>query len=115
RGDIWPSVGRSLAISGAVNGRLWGVCRGHGQQTQSCEGDIDQRLAATLLRLIEISGARSFSLTRDELAQHLGVGRNSVTEALERLGSHRVRFGRTRIEVLDEVHLSRLLNRRAAT
>ncbi|MFD7498351.1 Crp/Fnr family transcriptional regulator [Streptomyces sp. NPDC059832] len=85
------------------------------EQTQSCEGDIDQRLAATLLRLIEISGARSFSLTRDELAQHLGVGRNSITKALERFGSHRVSFGRTRIEVLDEAYLSRLLDCRAAT
>ncbi|MFG3527485.1 Crp/Fnr family transcriptional regulator [Streptomyces sp. NPDC047917] len=80
------------------------------EQTQACEGEIDQRLAATLLRLIEISGSRAFSLTREELAQHLGVGRNSVTKVLERFGPHRVRFGRTRIEVLDKTYLRRLLN-----
>ena len=80
------------------------------EQTQACEGETDQRLAATLLRLIEISGSRTFSLTREELAQHLGVSRNSVTKALKRLGPHRVRFGRTYIEVLDKMHLRRLLN-----
>ncbi|MFJ3124552.1 Crp/Fnr family transcriptional regulator [Streptomyces sp. NPDC086993] len=84
------------------------------EQTEACEGDIDQRLAAALLHLTEISGANSLSLTRVELAQHLGVGRNSISEALERFGSHRVRFGRTRIEVLDPTHLRRLAGRRAA-
>ncbi|MFD0340187.1 Crp/Fnr family transcriptional regulator [Streptomyces sp. NPDC127117] len=85
------------------------------EQTQACEGEIDQRLAAALLRLTEISGSRTFSLTREELAQHLGVGRNSVTKALERFGPHQVRFGRTYIEVLDTMHLRRSLNHPAGT
>ncbi|MFE7618680.1 Crp/Fnr family transcriptional regulator [Streptomyces sp. NPDC057496] len=83
------------------------------EQVQVCEGGIDQRLAATLLRLIKISGARSLSLTRDELAQHLGVGRNSVTRALKRFGGDRVRYGRTHIEVFDEMYLRRLLGHQA--
>ncbi|WP_344494655.1 hypothetical protein, partial [Nonomuraea monospora] len=31
RGDIWPYAGNLVAVSGALNGRLWGVCRGRCQ------------------------------------------------------------------------------------
>ncbi|MGW1836045.1 Crp/Fnr family transcriptional regulator [Streptomyces sp. BBFR2] len=75
------------------------------EQTQASEGAIEQRLAATLLRLVEICGADTFSLTREDLAQHLGVSRNSVTKALTRFGPQRVRAERTRIHVVDAVYL----------
>ncbi|MFI1800194.1 Crp/Fnr family transcriptional regulator [Streptomyces sp. NPDC020379] len=83
------------------------------EQTQACEGDIGRRLALALLRLVEISGARSFSITREELAQHLGVGRNSVSGVLKRFGTERVRAERTRIEVADEVYLRCVVRGRA--
>ncbi|NEE37495.1 cyclic nucleotide-binding domain-containing protein, partial [Streptomyces sp. SID7982] len=46
------------------------------EQTEVYDGDVRERLVMALLRLVEVSGGeRSFSLTRDELAQHIGVGR----------------------------------------
>ncbi|AYN38570.1 Crp/Fnr family transcriptional regulator [Streptomyces dangxiongensis] len=85
------------------------------EQTEAGEGDLDQRLAATLLRLMALSGGHSFRLTRLELAQHLGVGRGTVSEALRRLEPGCVRAGRTSIEVVDEHWLLRTLQRRAST
>ncbi|MET8687216.1 Crp/Fnr family transcriptional regulator [Streptomyces sp. NPDC004732] len=70
------------------------------EQVETREGDIDHRLAVTLVRLVEISGTHTFALTREELAQRLGVSRYSVTKALARLGPA-VRAGRTCIDVLD--------------
>ncbi|WP_405746948.1 Crp/Fnr family transcriptional regulator [Streptomyces sp. NBC_01525] len=81
------------------------------EQTQVSEGAIDQRLAATLLRLAEICGVHTFSLTREDLAQHLGVGRNSVTKALTRFGAQRVRAERTLIRVLDAPYLREIAAR----
>ncbi|MEU3708622.1 Crp/Fnr family transcriptional regulator [Streptomyces catenulae] len=75
------------------------------EQTRATEGAVGQRLAGTLLRLVEICGAHTLSLTREDLAQHLGVGRNSVTKALTGFGPRRVRTERTRIRVLDVPHL----------
>ncbi|MGW3210153.1 Crp/Fnr family transcriptional regulator [Streptomyces sp. NPDC001135] len=84
------------------------------EQTQASEGDLDQRLTATLLRLMTLSGARSFRLTRLELAQHLDVGRGSVSEALRRLGPGCVRVGRTSLTIVDEGGLHRALRQRTA-
>ncbi|MEU2063189.1 Crp/Fnr family transcriptional regulator [Streptomyces sp. NPDC013455] len=84
------------------------------EQTEAGEGDLDQRLAATLLRLMALSGERSFRLTRLELAQHLDVGRGSVSEALRRLGPGCVRAGRTSVEITDEGGLRRALGQRPA-
>ncbi|WP_329411971.1 Crp/Fnr family transcriptional regulator [Streptomyces sp. NBC_00704] len=74
-------------------------------------GDIRVRLAAALVYLIDISaqpsiplgagGAVELALTRHELAQHLGVSRNTVTTALRALASCGVRADRRRIVVDD--------------
>ncbi|WP_256251743.1 Crp/Fnr family transcriptional regulator [Streptomyces sp. yr375] len=70
------------------------------EQTRIYDGSVCERLAMALLRLVEVSGdVHSFSLTREELAQHIGVGRNSVTKALTQLGPGLVRAGKDRIEV----------------
>ncbi|MEU0688000.1 Crp/Fnr family transcriptional regulator [Streptomyces uncialis] len=70
------------------------------EQTEAGDGSVHERLAMALLRLVEASGGtRSFSLTRPLLAQHIGVGRNSVTKALARLGPGRVIATKNRIEV----------------
>ncbi|MEH0547535.1 Crp/Fnr family transcriptional regulator [Streptomyces sp. B21-105] len=80
-------------------------------------GDIHVRLAAALVYLIDISaqppialgagGAVELALTRHELAQHLGVSRNTVTTALRALASRGVRAERRRI-VLDDLRALRL-------
>ncbi|MFD4829302.1 Crp/Fnr family transcriptional regulator [Streptomyces uncialis] len=70
------------------------------EQTEVGDGSVHERLAMALLRLVEVSGGtRSFSLTREELAQHIGVGRNSVSKALARLGPDRVHATKSRIDV----------------
>ncbi|WP_433546553.1 Crp/Fnr family transcriptional regulator [Streptomyces sp. CA-294286] len=73
------------------------------EQTEIQDGAAHQRLAVALLRLIEVSprGQRSFDLTREELAQHIGVGRKAVSKALEQLGRGRVEAGKSRIRVVD--------------
>ncbi|MGW7793374.1 Crp/Fnr family transcriptional regulator [Streptomyces tricolor] len=88
-----------------ANDRLW-------EQTEAGEGDLDQRLAGVLLRLVSMSEDRVFRLTRTELAQHLGAGRNSVSDALRRLGPRCVRADKTCIEVVDERRLHALLPER---
>ncbi|KOT60073.1 MULTISPECIES: Crp/Fnr family transcriptional regulator [Streptomyces] len=71
------------------------------EQTEVREGAVHERLAVTLLRLVEVSGGRkTFSLTREDLAQHIDVGRKAVTKALERLGPDRVKAGKSRIDVI---------------
>lgn len=70
------------------------------EQTEASDGAVHERLAMALLRLVEVSGGtRSFSLTRQELAQHIGVGRNSVSKALARLGPDVVNATKSRIDV----------------
>ncbi|MFJ6820134.1 Crp/Fnr family transcriptional regulator [Streptomyces niveus] len=70
------------------------------EQTEIHDGAVHERLAVALLRLVEVSGGeRSFDLTREDLAQHIGVGRKAVSKALERLGPDRVEAGKRRIEV----------------
>ncbi|QTE02023.1 Crp/Fnr family transcriptional regulator [Streptomyces cyanogenus] len=87
-----------------ANDRLW-------EQTEAGEGDLDQRLAGVLLRLAAMSDDSVFRLTRRELAQHLGVSRNSVSDALRRLGPSCVRADKTCIEVMDERRLHDVLRR----
>ncbi|MFF5253037.1 Crp/Fnr family transcriptional regulator [Streptomyces leeuwenhoekii] len=71
------------------------------EQTEVHEGAVHERLAMALLRLVEVSGGQtSFSLTREELAQHIGVGRKAVTKGLERLGPGLVKAGKSRIAVV---------------
>ncbi|MET8826838.1 Crp/Fnr family transcriptional regulator [Streptomyces sp. NPDC004610] len=78
------------------------------EQTEVHDGAVHERLALALLRLFEISGERSFSVTRDELGQHIGVSRNYVTKALEHLGPDLVRFDKNRIEVISPEGLRKI-------
>ncbi|MFJ9469418.1 Crp/Fnr family transcriptional regulator [Streptomyces caniferus] len=72
-------------------------------------GDSLARLAASLVNLADISGHSAlspgrrleFALTRDELAQHLRVSRNTVTACLSELESLHVHTGRKRIFIDD--------------
>lgn len=72
-------------------------------------GEVVARLAASLVSLADISGHSAIpqgrhlelSLTRDELAQHLGVSRNTITTSLSELEPFRVRTGRKRIFIDD--------------
>lgn len=72
-------------------------------------GDVVPRLAAALVALADLSagpaptagGRTELALTRDELAQHLGVSRNTVTAALTALAARRVEAGRKSIVLGD--------------
>ncbi|ESU50346.1 cyclic nucleotide-binding domain-containing protein [Streptomyces sp. HCCB10043] len=81
------------------------------EQTEVYDGDVVERLVMALLRLVEVSGgADSFSLTRDELAQHIGVGRKSVSKALVELGPGLVQVGRGRVRVVGVEGLRKVLD-----
>ncbi|MEZ7002291.1 Crp/Fnr family transcriptional regulator [Streptomyces sp. AD55] len=70
------------------------------EQTEVYDGAVHERLAVALLRLVKASGGvRSFALTREELAQHIGVSRDTVSKALRHLGPDQVQFARNRIHV----------------
>ncbi|UUU20289.1 Crp/Fnr family transcriptional regulator [Streptomyces sp. DSM 40750] len=80
------------------------------EQTEVFDGAVHERLAMALLRLVEVSGGeRSFSLTREDLAQHIGVSRDTVSKALTQLGPGRVEFARNRIQVTSVEALRRTL------
>ncbi|MFB7028583.1 MULTISPECIES: Crp/Fnr family transcriptional regulator [unclassified Streptomyces] len=71
------------------------------EQTEAHDGAVCERLAAALIRLVDASGGECcFSLTREELAQHVAAGRRAVSKALEELGPELVRVGKSRIEVI---------------
>ncbi|MGW0633708.1 FMN-binding protein, partial [Streptomyces sp. NPDC002758] len=55
RGDIWPYAGKPLAISGAVNGRLWGVF--HGRRHYAVPTLTQEALAAQSAQIQAVSGA----------------------------------------------------------
>ncbi|MER7755309.1 Crp/Fnr family transcriptional regulator [Kitasatospora sp. NPDC097643] len=72
-------------------------------------GGVVARLATALVGLAELSAGRvggprqgvELALTRDELAQYLGVSRNTVTAGLAELGSFQVHAGRKHIVLGD--------------
>ncbi|MFJ8622086.1 Crp/Fnr family transcriptional regulator [Kitasatospora sp. NPDC093550] len=76
-------------------------------------GDVTARLAAALVALAEFSTGTprearvELALTRDELAQHLGVSRNTVTAALAGLGTRGVEAGRKSVVIGDLPELRR--------
>ncbi|MGA4846092.1 Crp/Fnr family transcriptional regulator [Streptomyces sp. G5(2025)] len=71
------------------------------EHTEAHDGAVHERLAMALLRLVEVSGGEdSFSLTREDLAQHIDVGRRAVSQALKLLGPGRVKAGKSRIDVV---------------
>lgn len=70
------------------------------EQVEVHDGAVHERLAMALLRLVEVAGGQhSFSLTREQLAQHINVGRKAVSKALECLGPDKVKAGKSWIEV----------------
>lgn len=77
-------------------------------------GDVLARLTASLVNLADISGhpetlpgqRLELALTRDELAQHLRVSRNTITACLSQLESLHVHLGRKRI-FIDDLHVLR--------
>jgi len=90
--------------------------------------DVVARLAAVLVRLAESSqqlaesshrpvrradSSLELALTRDDLAQHLGISRNTVTSALGHLSEH-VQVGRKRIVIDDLPALHRVLEGRTS-
>ncbi|MEU3981138.1 Crp/Fnr family transcriptional regulator [Streptomyces sp. NPDC026672] len=79
------------------------------EQTEVYDGAVHERLAMALLRLVAVSGERTFSLTREELAQHIGVGRKSVSKALMQLGPDQVRAAKSRISVISVENLRKTL------
>ncbi|MDT0449911.1 Crp/Fnr family transcriptional regulator [Streptomyces hesseae] len=80
------------------------------EQTEIHDGAVHERLALALIRLVEVSGVQSFSLTREELAQHIGVGRRSVSEALKLLGPGRVEAAKSRVSVISVESLRKVLD-----
>lgn len=74
-------------------------------------GDVLPRLAAALLTLAGVADRGGegieLALTREELAQHLGVSRNTVSAALGELGAFGVESARKRIVVGDADALRR--------
>ncbi|MFF0295973.1 Crp/Fnr family transcriptional regulator [Kitasatospora sp. NPDC004615] len=69
-------------------------------------GDILPRLAAALLTLADLSAAPpggpvELALTREELAQHLGVSRNTVSTGLGELAPLGVQSARKRVLLTD--------------
>jgi CRP-like cAMP-binding protein len=67
---------------------------------------VDARLARWLLMTRDRVGAREFRLTHQFLASMLGVRREGVTQAANRLYQrHLVEFGRGRLTILDEAGL----------
>ncbi|MEU6477680.1 Crp/Fnr family transcriptional regulator [Streptomyces sp. NPDC047017] len=80
------------------------------EQTEVHDGAVHERLAMALLRLVEVSGGRaSFPLTREQLAQHIDVGRKAVTKALDELGPDMVRAGNRRIDVVSVERLRKAI------
>ncbi|MEV0846294.1 Crp/Fnr family transcriptional regulator [Streptomyces sp. NPDC049954] len=80
------------------------------EQAEIHDGAVHERLAVALLRLVEVSGGnRSFDLTREDLAQHIDVGRKAVSKALETLGQDRVVAGKRRVEVVDVERLRKVI------
>ncbi|AJE84254.1 Transcriptional regulator [Streptomyces albus] len=72
-------------------------------------GEVRTRLAATLVRIADLTGPHGslpsqpleLSLTREELAEHLQVSRNTVSRKLSELEFCQVSAGRTRIVIGD--------------
>ncbi|MFI1205126.1 Crp/Fnr family transcriptional regulator [Streptomyces sp. NPDC020883] len=78
--------------------------------TEGRDGAVHERLAMALLRLVEVSdGMHTFSLTREDLAQHIDVGRKAVSKALAQLGPDKVKAGKSRIEVVSVERLRKVI------
>ena len=74
------------------------------QQTAACNAShpVEARLARWLLRMHDLSGDDTLSLTQDFLAQMIGVQRNSVSVVAHKLQQAGIiRYSRGLVEILD--------------
>jgi CRP-like cAMP-binding protein len=74
------------------------------QQTAACNAShpVEARLARWLLRMHDLSGNDTLSLTQDFLAQMIGVQRNSVSVVAHKLQQAGIiRYSRGLVEILD--------------
>jgi CRP-like cAMP-binding protein len=70
--------------------------------------DVQSQLASLLLRLQDESGAGVIRMTHEELAEHLGVYRETVTSALNKLRREKlISIRRKQIELADPLGLRR--------
>jgi CRP/FNR family transcriptional regulator, cyclic AMP receptor protein len=75
---------------------------------QSLFRDVPSRLAALLLRLRSETGSDTIELTHEQLAERLGVYRETVTTALSHLRSERlISMGRREIQLTNVLELER--------
>jgi CRP-like cAMP-binding protein len=74
------------------------------QQTAGCNAShsVEKRLARWLLRVRDLTGSDTFTLTQELMARMIGARRNSVSIAANTLQrSHYIRYSRGRIEITD--------------
>ena len=101
RGDLE----RLLISKPKVAVRLLGVVGKRLRETedrleQTLFHDVSSRLAALLLRLRTETGSDVIEMTHEELAEHLGVYRETVTAALNTLGKEDlISIGRKRVQL----------------
>jgi CRP-like cAMP-binding protein len=89
--------------------RYEGLILGQAQQSAACNAKhtIDQRLARWLLRVRDLTGSNSFSLTQEFLSEMMGVTRSSVSTIahhFQKLGLISYRRGQITIDDLDRLH-----------
>ncbi len=96
---------------------LRGLVAGHGmaifvqaQQTAGCNAShsVENRLARWLLRVRDLTGSDTFTLTQELMAQMIGARRNSVSIVANTLQrSNYIRYSRGHIEIIDLDGLNR--------
>jgi CRP-like cAMP-binding protein len=80
------------------------------QQAAGCNTShlVENRLARCLLRVRDLTGSRTFTLTQEFMAQMIGARRNSVSIVANNLQrSNYIRYSRGRIEIIDPDGLSK--------
>lgn len=80
------------------------------QQTAGCNAShsVENRLARWLLRVRDLTGSDTFTLTQESMAHMIGARRNSVSIVANTLQrSHYIRYNRGHIEIIDPDGLNR--------
>jgi CRP-like cAMP-binding protein len=80
------------------------------QQTAGCNAShsVENRLARWLLRVRDLTGSDTFTLTQELMANMIGARRNSVSIVANTLQrSNYIRYSRGRIEITDLDGLNR--------
>lgn len=93
----YPSVG--IRLLDALSGRVREL---EARLEEGLLRDMTSRVAGTLLRLRERQGSNQIAITHQELADHLGTYRETVTNTLGQLQDRGViRLQRGRIDIVD--------------